>query len=162
VTIKPEAAYHEAGHAIMAYLSKYHLLAGPIELADYGAGEAYIGLIPSKLTSAGIEADEAAQRNPDVAKDLGRVLVAGLMAERIAAEHDPALTPNPTCAQPDYAMLVQQLAAAGLSRKYDRLETEARATLEAHWDKVEALAGWLLGRGRAEFAEVNAFIARLV
>lgn len=143
----------------MAYLSSYHLQAGPIQLEAYGPGEAYVGLIPSKLEAAGLEASNKITTKPEVARDLGKILVAGFIAEQIASESDKSLTPNPACAKPDHELTVQQLTGAGLSRKYDKLESEARAELEANWVVVKELAEWLFQKRTAEYTEINDFIS---
>lgn len=114
----------------------------------------WLGLWKSPVgTSKGIET------NPEVARDLGRILAAGLIAEQIAAERDNTLTPNPACAAPDHELIVQQLSRAGLSRKFDKLEADARAVLEENWIVVEALAKWLFQMTTAGYVEVNQFIA---
>lgn len=158
MSIKKEAAFHEAGHAVMAYLSDYHGLVSGIDLKVYGAGDVYIGLLKSKCAAAGLpQVLETAER-PEVAKDIGHILVAGLVAEKIAAEHDKSLVPNPECALPDHDLLRQQLAAAGLSKKFDLLESETWAVLQKNWDAVQELANFLFENVVADKDQVESII----
>ncbi len=156
--IKKEAAFHEAGHAVMAYLATYHGLVAGIDLKDYGAGEIYVGLLKSKCVSAGVPATAETAKRPEVAIDLGRVLVAGLVAELIAAERDESLSPNPICARPDHDLMRQQLMNAGLSKKFDRLEVVTRRTLEENWSAVDELAEFLLIHKSADISQIEAII----
>jgi hypothetical protein len=156
--IKKEAAFHEAGHAVMAYLATYHGLVAGIDLQDYGSGEIYVGLLKSKCVSAGVPSTAETAKRPEVAMDLGRILVAGLVAEVIAAERDASLTPNPSCALPDHDLLRQQLMIAGLSRKFDRLEVATRTTLEENWSAVEELAEFLFSNKSADMSRIEAII----
>lgn len=150
MTIKREAAFHEAGHSVIAYSARFHFIAGGINLEDYGAGEVHVGLSKTKCVAEGLTPTPETARNADVAKDLGRILVAGLVAEQIAAERDATLTPNPSCSEPDHELLRQILGSAGLSRKFDQLEAQAREMLEANWPAVEALAAYLHEHVRAD------------
>jgi len=141
-----EAAYHEAGHALLAYLSDYHLM-GPIDLKSAGHGGLYVGLSKAKCLQAGKKADPAIAREPEVARDFAVILVAGFVAEQIAAEKNPAVTPDAAFAVPDHENLARVLAAANLSRKTDRYEELARRKLTDHWDQVQSLANVLLRDG---------------
>lgn len=158
LSIKREAAYHEAGHAVVASLAVYHGLAGPIDLKAYGAGSADIGLLKSKCALANVQAHEETAKLPEVAKDLGRILVAGLIAEQIASVHDNSIVPNAACANPDHEMLRRHLSNAGLSKKFDFLETESRKILEENWRAVEVLATMLYAQGSADLEQIKAAI----
>tara|TARA_R110000824_G_scaffold24090_1_gene85323 strand:- start:22553 stop:23056 length:504 start_codon:yes stop_codon:yes gene_type:complete len=158
LSIKKEAAFHEAGHAIMAYLSAYHGLISGIDLKAYGAGDVYISLLKSKCAAAGLPQTPESAKRPEVAKDIGRILVAGLVAEKIAAERDKSLVPNPDCAIPDHELLRQQLETAGLSKKFDLLESETCAVLKENWAVVEELADFLFANVTANKDQVEAII----
>jgi hypothetical protein len=158
MAIKKEAAYHEAAHALIAHRSTFHNFLGPINLAEYGAGEAFVSLSNSKLASAGKPISPDPAKDVDVIRDLAEVLVAGYVVEQIAAEKDSSLKPNAECAKPDHDLLQQQLAAAGLSKKYDRFQTQAKASLEKEWPLVEKLAAFLLKKVTASGLEVREFI----
>lgn len=155
MTIKLEAAFHEAGHAVAAWYSRFHSVVGPIRLANYGAGEAYISLSKSKTQAVGITPSEALRTDPDVVKDLAVVLVAGLAAEKIAAELNPDLTPNEECAKPDYNLLHQMLGGARLSKKTDRYEGLARDLLTSRWVIVEGLATRLFNEGAMSPVDIH-------
>jgi hypothetical protein len=158
ISIKREAAFHEAGHAVAAYRSRFHFIVGPISLAGYGSGEIYVAQSRSKCVAAGKASDHSAQKDPEVAADLALVLSAGLVSERIAHERDPAIRPNPECAIPDHDLMRQQLARAGLSKKFDQHEKTARELLESNWALVDALAEFLLARVNVQPEEVLKFI----
>jgi len=146
MTWKPETAYHEAGHALLAHLSCFHVV-GPINLKSGGNGGLIVGLSRSKCLAAGKAVGEATKRDAEVARDLAVILVGGLAAEQIAADADRRLRPSAQAAALDHALLVESLAGARLSRKFDRYEAAARAILKEHWPNVEALARLLLRDG---------------
>lgn len=158
MTIKKEAAYHEAAHALIAHRSTFHEFLGPINLADYGAGEAFVSLAKSKLKNAGKPASPNSQKDKNVTRDLAEILVAGYVAEQVAAEKDSSLKPNAKCAKPDHDLLQQQLAAAGLSKKYDRFQSQVKAKLEKEWPLLEMIAAFLLEKVTASGPEVREFI----
>ena len=158
MTVKLEAAYHEAGHAVAGYFSQFHRIVGSISLAEYGAGDIYVALSVSKLQAAGMQPDVSARRHPEVAKDLAIVLSAGLVAERLAARKNSSLKPNPDCAEPDHDFLRQELKDAGLSQKFDRHETAAERILTTNWSIVEGLAQYLFSKGGAESLDILEFI----
>ena len=160
MTIKLEAAYHEAGHAIMAFLSKYHSLVWEINLAEYGAGSASIALSRSKLIAESLAEDVENARVPEIVKDLVLILVSGLVSEQIAAGLAKSLAPNKFCAEPDHKLAVQQLknARPPLPNKLDRFECEARETLITHWAVVDALAKKLFASHSMCVTDVNEFI----
>lgn len=156
--IKREAAYHEAAHAVLAYHSKYHALVGGINLLDYGAGEVYASPCKSKCAAKGKPYDANARKDKDMARDIAIVLCAGLAGERLAAEHDSNLIPNPTCAEPDHELTEQVLQLAGLSKKYDHYEAQARDLLKLHWPTVDHLAKYLFEKISATPDQVLAII----
>lgn len=159
MTIKREAAYHEAAHAVLADLSKYHAIVGEINLLSYGAGELYISLSRSKCAAGGKPQDPSAQKDKEVGRDFAVILCAGLVGEQMAAERDVTLTPNPESAEPDHALAQQQLQIAGLSRKYDLYQAQARDLLGKHWNTVERLATYLFANRSASPHQVARIIA---
>jgi hypothetical protein len=102
-----------------------------------------MSLSRSKCAAGGKPQDVSAQKDKEVARDLVVVLCTGLIGEQIAAEHGDALKPNPQCAEPDHALAEQQLQMAGLSKKYDFYELQARELLQKHWASVDRLANYL-------------------
>lgn len=144
MTVKREAAFHEAGHAVAAHHSKFHNIVGPINLEDYGSGEIYISLSKSKLAGHGKAADASSARDKEVVADLAVVLAAGLVAERLAEKREPGIVAIPRCALPDHELLLQQLAGAGLPEIIGPYEDQARQLLESEWGLVHKLAEHLL------------------
>ncbi|MEF8762212.1 hypothetical protein, partial [Stenotrophomonas sp. A3_2] len=67
MTIKREAGYHEACHAILTARSRFHRLAGEINLTEYGQGEIYVSLSRQKLLAAGKTPIAATAQDPEVA-----------------------------------------------------------------------------------------------
>lgn len=158
MTIKREAAFHEAGHAIAAYRSSYHNVVGPINLAEYGSGEIYVSLSRKKLQAMGKAPDASSAKDKEVAIDLAVVLAAGLVAERLAEVREQGIIANPGCALPDHELMRQQLAEAGLSKKFDKHESTAAQLLEAEWALVRSLADYLHANTSAMPEDVTAFI----
>ena len=158
MTIKLEAAFHEAGHAVVAYRSRFHNIVGPINLAEYGSGEIYVSLSRVKLQAQGKASEASAEKDKEVAVDLAVVLSAGLVAERLAEVRGQGTTANPECSAPDHEMLQQQLVGAGLSKKFDRHEGTAKQLLESEWPLVAALSAYLFERISVEAEDVTVFI----
>ncbi|MEQ9346866.1 MAG: hypothetical protein RIG26_10530 [Thalassospira sp.] len=157
MTIKKEAAFHEAGHAVTAHLSKFHSILGEVRLESYGAGEVYISLSKSKLVANGKSPDASSARDKEVAKDLAVVLSAGLVAECIAETKDLSLSANPRCAEPDHEYLKKNLEDAGLSKKFDRHEKVAKELLEKNWDLVQKLADYLFEKKVVDAVDLELF-----
>ena len=158
MSIKREAAFHEAGHAIVAYRSRFHNVIAGINLERHGAGEIFISLSKKKLAAAGKSLELAALLDPEVAIDLAVILCAGLVAERIAEERDDSLKADSTCAVPDHRLMEQQLEAAGLPKKFDTHEDVAKALLISEWALVDALAERLFKRISVDAVEIREFI----
>lgn len=158
-TIKREAAFHEAGHAIVACKSAFHSLAnGTIRLEKYGAGVAPVSLSRSKLREAGKVPSAAAVTDPDVAKDLAIILAAGLVAEQVAQSMGEHVTANSSCAAPDHAFMRQSLENAGLQSDIQNSESIARQMLQSEWPLLLRLANLLFDRGFVESVDVLEFI----
>jgi GNAT superfamily N-acetyltransferase len=158
-TIKREAAFHEAGHAIAACRSAFHwLAAGAIRLEEYGAGEAQVSLSKSKLRQAGKVPSAVAMRDPEVAKDLAVILVAGLVAEQVAQSMGQDVTANSSCAAPDHALIKQSLENAGVELNIQAYENTARHMLQSEWPLLLSLADLLFDRRVVENYEVLEFI----
>ncbi len=155
MTIKKEAAYHEAAHAVLAYNSKFHALVGEISLAQYGAGDIYISLSKSKRKAAGVTPNPI---DKEITKDLAVILCGGLAGETIASKNDNTLSPNPSCAIPDHQLATQQLQGAGLSEEYDCYEQSAIKELESNWATVERLADYLFTNHTAQPDEILSII----
>ena len=152
--IKREAAYHEAGHVVIAKLSMFHDVVSGIDLSKYGSGYADISLSKSKLIKAGKKPDASSQTEKVVTQDFAIVMTAGYAAEQIAAEKNPNIVPNRRCADPDYLLLHQSLKNAGLSKKTDVAEASVRALLLENWEYVERIASAAFDKGGLTFSEL--------
>jgi hypothetical protein len=115
-------------------------------------------LSSTKLRAAGKQPDASSAMDKEVASDLAVVLSAGLAAERIAEEKQSGLTANPQCAEPDHALMKQQLVFAGLHASIDQYEEAARRLLEAEWPLVTELAEFLFANVRTEAPDIVEFI----
>ncbi|OUJ14855.1 hypothetical protein HK27_13005 [Acetobacter orientalis] len=158
MTVKKEAAFHEAGHAVAAHLSKFHAILGGINLENYGAGEIFVSLSRRKLVANGKAADASSARDKEVVADLVVVLSAGVVAERIAEMKDSDLSANPQSAEPDHELIKAQLESAGLPEKFDRHEEAAKRLLEENWDLVNELAEYLFENKSVEVVDLLEFI----
>jgi hypothetical protein len=158
MTIKLEAAYHEAGHAVVAQRSRFHAIVGPIDLREYGAGEIFISLSSRRLLAAGKKAHPSSQADKEVATDLSIILCAGLAAERLAAENDPSLSPNEECSKPDRELAEQQLAGAGIENAFSHYEPFARMVLLQNWACTQALAELLYEKTALDAEQIIEFI----
>jgi hypothetical protein len=156
---KAEAAYHEAGHAVLAHMSDFHVIGGPINLARHGYGGVVVGLSGTKCLAARKPATPDVARDPEVARDFAVILTGGYAAELTAAAFDPTLIPDLACAQPDYESVVEVLAAAGLSRRFDRFQAQAMARLSEYWPQVERLAQYLRLAGQCSAAGAESIIS---
>lgn len=158
MTVKREAAFHEAGHAVVAYFSKFHRVVGPINLAQYGSGEIFVALSKGKVTAAGKQIDESLSRQPDVAVDLAIVLCAGLVCERLAEEREADIKSNADCAMPDHELMRQVLQSANLSKKFDCHELKSKQLLDQHWSLVVELADALYSARSMDALSIEEFI----
>ncbi len=162
MAIKMEAAFHEAGHAVAAYFSKFHKFLGPVTLAKYGQGEIYVSQCKSKFSVVGKNVGAASQRDKEVATDLAIVLCSGLVAECLAEEKNSNICPNPECAEPDRELMAKQLELAGLSKKFDRHQVSATALLEKNWVLVSELADFLFEKEVASGEDISSLIEKKI
>ncbi|MRJ44585.1 hypothetical protein KF946_10245 [Idiomarina loihiensis] len=158
MTIKKEAAFHEAAHAVTAYYSKFHSIVLGIDLGDYGAGETFVSLSKSKCIENGKPPTAETAKDKEVSKELAVILCSGYVGELIAAETDPSLKPSRSSAGPDYQLAVQNLKAAGLRHKYDFHHDNARTFLESKWDVVNKLAEHLFSVKKESAENIIKFI----
>jgi ATP-dependent Zn protease len=158
MSIKKEAAFHEAAHAVTAYYSKFHRLVLEINLRNYGAGEVFVSLSRSKCLRHGKAPSAGTTKDPDVSKELAVILCSGYAGEQIASEYDPLLNPSLKSADPDYQIAVQNLKAAGVSHNLDIYNEEARISLKSKWNVVEKLAEHLFEQKKETAENIIEFI----
>lgn len=142
-----EAAYHEAGHVVLAWLSPYHTVAAGIDLHNYGGGAAAISVSKSRCEAAGKPADERAAKDKDIAQTSTVIFMGGYQAELIAAEFNIALKPNRSCADLDYDEAAKLLADVGVGNMSDEAEQAANAVLRDNWNLVEKIAQAAFSKG---------------
>ena len=135
-----EAAFHHAGHAVAAHLSKYHALALPLRIDAWGAGEVTAALSRRKLVAAEKTATAEARIDPEVAASIAVILCAGLASERLAAERQAPVRPDPARSRGDFEMARAELRSAGLPDDTVPHEAAAEALLAIHWTRVETIA----------------------
>ena len=153
-----EAAFHHAGHAVAAHLSKFHVLAHPLKIDVYGTGEVTAALSRRKLLAAEKVAAASARTDPEVAASIVVILCAGLASERIAAARSVAVKPDPERSAGDFAMAHAELKQAGLGGSTRPYEDAASALLDDHWLTVKAIAERLCAVEELTPAEISALI----
>lgn len=162
MTIKKVAAYHEAGHVILAQLSRFHSAVNDIDLGEYGQGSAQISLSRHKLQLANLAADASSQRLPMVAVDLAVVLCGGYAAEELASQREPGITPDVSCSGPDFSLAIQQLATAG-AQQQDLVQycALAKEVLNMNWHYLHGLAGRLFELGVMSAQDAYDYLTQL-
>lgn len=153
-----EAAFHHAGHAVAAHLSKFHVLALPLRIDAWGSGEITAALSRRKLLAAEKIASTTARADPDVAESIAVILCAGLVSERLAAAHRISVTPDPARSSGDLQMARTELRQAGLSDDTQPHEDKAAALLASHWSRVQRLAERLVVAEELSPAEIAALL----
>ena len=153
-----DAAFHHAGHAVAAHLSKYHALALPLRIDAYGSGEVTAALSRRKLLVAEKVASAATRVDPEVAKSIAVILCAGLASEQLAAARSVAVTPDPARSAGDLKMARDELRLAGLPDDTRPHEDAAAALLARHWRRVQAVAERLAVTEELSPAEIGALL----
>lgn len=153
-----DAAFHHAGHAVAAHLSKYHALALPLRIDAWGGGEVTASLSRRKLVAADKVATTAARVDPDVAESIAVILCAGLASERLAAERSLPISLDPARSHGDLEMARAELRGAGLPADTAPHEAAAAALLALHWARVQAIAERLAVAGELSPTEIAALL----
>ncbi len=155
-----EAAFHHAGHAVAAHLSKFHVLALPLKIDVFGTGDITAALSRRKLIAAEKIAAASARTDPEVAASIAVILCAGLASERIAATRSVGVTPDPERSAGDLAMARAELEQAGIECSTQPFEDAASALLVVHWVTVQAIAERLASVEELTPEEISALIDR--
>jgi hypothetical protein len=142
-----EAAFHHAGHAVAAHLSKYHVLAAALKVDSYGTGEIVAALSRRKLQTAGKAAAVSARTDPDVAAGIAVILAAGLAGEEIAAARALCIGVDRSMSEGDFEVARTELRIAGLADDTHPYQEAALRLLNDHWSRVERLAEALVLNG---------------
>jgi hypothetical protein len=150
---------HESAHAVIARLSRFHCLTNEIVIGQ-STGEASLTIFPAKVLQEGFAVDNHLLRNPEVAMDACRVLVAGRQAEALAGG-----TPDVKDSAGDYDSAKEILKKAGLNAYalLPGIEAECRNTLEKFWPLVVGLADHIKASGKVvvPIGEVDDALDRL-
>ncbi len=154
-----DAAFHHAGHAVAAHLSKYHALALPLRVDAWGGGEVTASLSRRKLIAADKVATAAARVDPEVAQSIAVILCAGLASERLAAQHGLPISVDPARSRGDLEMARAELRGAGLPDDTGPSEIAATALLEIHWLRVKSVAARLAVSDELSPAEIADLLA---
>ena len=158
ITSSLEAAFHHAGHAVAAHLSKHHVLALPLKIDAYGAGEVTAALSRRKLIAAEKVAAASARADPDVAASIAIILCAGLVSERIAVMRSVAVKPDPKRSTGDFELARAELRQAGIAESTQPYEEAATALLTRHWATVQSIAERLVVVEELAPADIEAFM----
>ncbi|EKJ94770.1 hypothetical protein C241_15758 [Bradyrhizobium lupini HPC(L)] len=141
MSVKLEAAYHEAGHIVLAWFSKYHTIAGGIDLTKGSGQIPEIAVSKSKMSAAKkLPSKDSASNDYDVVREGAVIFAAGYQAELIAASINPSLVPDRGSADLDYQIVDAILAKAGLQWDTRVAEAAAEDLLRRHWVWVEKIA----------------------
>jgi hypothetical protein len=154
MSVKKEAAYHEAAHVVLAYKSMFHSIVEEVNLRNYGEGETFVSLSASKCKANGKPQDPSAAKDKEVAKDLAVILCGGFIGEKIAASFHADLCPNSDCAATDYHLAKQSLSGANTSKKLECYAESAASILKENWSLVEELADFLFENVKVDAADL--------
>ena len=142
-----DAAFHHAGHAVTAHLSKFHNLALPLRTDVFGNGEVTAALSRRKLMAASKVASVEARYDPEVVISIVTILCAGLAGEELAAARGFAVVPSAHRSTGDFTVARGELAMAGMDDDVAPYCALAGDLLKQHWASVERIAHELAARG---------------
>ena len=153
-----DAAFHHAGHAVTAHLSRFHCLALPLRTDVFGTGEVTAALSRRKLMAAAKVASAQSRTDPDVVTSIVLILCAGLASEELASEHGFQVTPDPGRSKGDFQVARDELALAGMADAVPLYCERASALLREHWAHVETVAEMLAMHGELSPDDIAAII----
>jgi hypothetical protein len=155
----PSAAYHEAGHAVVAALLGMHVSAVSVQATDFP---------PIWHLRGGVIAnfDHQSRRNRDQAEKAATAGLAGEQAEQLWCRQKPwrhAKSSRHASFSSDRAYVEEMLRpvledSEDKQRTIKRLKEVARAMLATHWSYVEGLAARLAERKTISGTEVKRMI----
>ena len=155
----PSAAYHEAGHAVAAVLVGMHVTVASIEAKGYPRNWRLRGGVLASF-------DHSAAKNRREAERAVTAGLAGEQAELLWSTQKPWRRVKRTSHAKfagDRAYVEEMLrpfvrAPGNKKRTIARLKEAARALLEEHWSRVEALAEKLAERKALNGTEINRLV----
>jgi hypothetical protein len=148
------AAFHEAGHAVLAVASRFHNVVLPISIQD-AYGETFVSMSKTKVQASGRSPDvRAAQADPEIATDAAIVFLAGLASERRHCQDkaDASLSRN------DYTLAERVLGMANVRTPFAELEVEAAKRVDQLWPVIVEFAEELHKRQWFDAVEALEFI----
>jgi hypothetical protein len=156
----PSAAYHEAGHAVVAALLGMHAAAVSVQAK---------GFPPIWHLRGGVIAsfDQVARQNRDKAEKAATAGLAGEQAERLWCRQKPwrhAKSARHASFSGDRAYVEEMLrpvieGSEDKQRTIKRLKKVARALLTSNWSHIELLAAKLAERKVLNGTEVKRLVA---
>ncbi len=155
------AAFHHAGHAVAAHLSKYHVLAASLKVDSYGTGEIVAALSRRKLQTAGKAAEVSSRADPEVAAGIAVILAAGLASEEIAVARSLCAGVDRSMSDGDFEVARSELRLAGLSDDTVPYRQAALELLDSNWQRVERIAEALVLNGELDPQVVHDIIQRM-
>ncbi|MBN4071885.1 hypothetical protein JYT83_00550 [bacterium AH-315-F18] len=142
-------AHHEAGHAVLAVASRLHRLAGDIAVTKSGHGVAFVSLSKQLLLSNNKPDFSEAQKDPEVARDVAVVFLAGFAAEQKFCRNEKTAgnnaNENRSAADEDYELVDRVLELAECTGELASLERVAVELVEKHWTEIAKFAKTLHG-----------------
>jgi len=156
----PSAAYHEAGHAVVAVVLGMHVTVVSIEAKGLPSAWRLRGGVLADFDHEGAE-------NRDDAERAATAGLAGEQAERLWSRLKPwrlVKSSRHASLAGDRAYVTEMLRpfirnSAEKQRTIGRLKKAARILLEKHWNSVEVLAAKLAVRKALRGAEVKRLVA---
>jgi hypothetical protein len=147
--IKEITAHHEAAHAVLTHISKFHSLIGVIRLASEDIGDTFVSLSKRKLARAGKPTDLEVLTDPDYVEDASTIYLAGFAAElhycKLNAQLPENYILNRTYSDNDYNAVKELISKAGLPKdKMSFYETQASAVVVGNWRHIQEFAGLIL------------------
>lgn len=150
---KDHTAYHEAGHAVAAYVLGRDFFSVSITSEGNSAGRCYFAARPETFDPWNRDPATRSRLEIEVITDL-----AGGIAERIATGFDNLQgMASDVYAAMDTAIYVTSNETQRLAY-LERAEARAESILRQHWGAVQALADALLRLGEIEFPQARAII----
>jgi hypothetical protein len=155
-------AYHEAAHAVIAVVSRFHRILAVINVRD-AFGEAPVSVSKERLLAGGKKADRSIiLADPEIAQESARIFLAGYAGEVRYSQTVKDTQPDMSLCQNDYNETAEVLARAKVETPLAELEVQSAALVEQYWPVIVEFAEELHKRGEFDPVEADEFItARL-
>jgi hypothetical protein len=173
MVIKEITARHEAAHAVLTHISKFHSLVGAkssygdmqvshpilnedgdeifpaIRLASEHIGDTRVLLSKKKLARVGKPTDSGVLTDPDYVEDASIIYLAGFAAElhycKLNSQVSEHYIPERSYSDNDYNAVKELISRAGLPKgKISFYEKQASEAVTRNWRHIQEFAGLLL------------------